>query len=205
MTNKLMTNKEKFEAIRQITVQDIIDWLDGRAVTYKFTEKNLDSIDGQYCSKHTFATVFSKEKYGKMFLSNGWWLDNRKPFLEEFSKKKNEHWDMPSKNSVRKCDSVDDMIHMIVRSMSPYLHFRIDGRSYDYINIGKALATGGNPIYVHDKSDEIKAVRLELSETRKRMQELEAKLRKLEEYQRMHEWLGRNADDRLYTEGKHYL
>ena len=200
-----MTNKEKFEVIRQITVQDIIDWLDGCAITYKYTEKNLNSINGQYCSKETFATVFSKEKYGRMFLSNGWWLDNSKPFLEEFSKKKNEYWDMLSKNSVRKCDSVDDIIRMIVRSMSPYLHFRIDGRSYDYINIKSIVSRNGSSVYLHDKSNEIKAVRMEISETRKRMQELEAKLRKLEEYQKMHENLGNSAEEILYTEGKHYL
>lgn len=191
-----MTNSEKFDRIRQITVQDIIDWLDGCAITYKFTEKNLDSIDGQYCSKDTIATVFSKEKYGRMFLSNGWWLDNSKPFLEEFSKKKNEYWDMLSKNSVRKCDSVDDMVRMIVRAFSPYLHFRIDGRSYDYINIKRIVSRNGSSVYLHDKSDEIKAVKSEIWETEKRKKELESKLRKLEEYQKMHKDLEASASDK---------
>lgn len=194
-----MTNKEKFELIRQITVQDIIDWLDGSTIKYRMTEKNLDSINGMYCSKERLATVFSKDKYPAVYLSNGNWLDNSKPFLEQYEEKKYTYWGTLSNNNVRRCKTIDDMMRMIMYHLSKYIHFKVDGRSYDYINIDKVLVTGGNQIYVHDKSDEIKAVRLELSETKQRMQKLEEKLRKLEEYQRMHEWLGNSVEDRLYT------
>lgn len=115
------------------------------SLSYIVTEKNLDSIDNQYCSKKIRHTVFSKDRYDRVNLSNGRWLDNSKPFLEEFSKK-NEYWGTLSKNSVLKCESVDDMVNMIVRVLSPYLHFKIDGRSYDYINIKSILAKDENDV-----------------------------------------------------------
>ena len=194
-----MTNKEKFELIRQITVQDIIDWLDGSTIKYRMTAKTPNGIDGTYCSKARLATVFLKDKYHAVYLSNGERLDNAKPFLEQYDEKKYTYWDTLSNNNVRRCKTIDDMMRMIMYHLSKYIHFKVDGRSYDYINIDKVLVTGANLIYAHDKTDEIKAVRLELSETRKRMQELEAKLRKLEEYQRMHELLESSFEDRLFT------
>lgn len=200
-----MTNNEKFDRIRQITVQDIIDWLDGRAVSYILTQKQMDCISSQYCSKRVCHTVFSKDRFGRMFLSNGWWLDNSKPFLAEFEARKNTYWDTLSKNSVRKCESVDDMVRMIVRAMSPYLHFRIDGRSYDYINIKGVLAGDGNSVYKHDRSDEIKTLRSKIWELEKTRKRLESKLQKLESYQSIHEDLEASASDRLYTDGRHYL
>lgn len=182
-----MRNSEKFDRIRQITVQDVIDWLDGRAVSYVLTQKQIDCISSRYCSKRVCHTVFSKDRYGRVFLSNGYWLDNSKTFLTEFEAKKNTYWDTLSKNSTRKCESVDDMVRMIVRAMSPYLHFRIDGRSYDYINIKTVLAADGNSVYKHDKSDEIKALRSKIWELEKTREQLESKLNKLELYQSVHE------------------
>lgn len=200
-----MTNKEKFEAIGQITVQDAIDWLDGRAVSYILTQKQLDSISGRYCSKKVCHAVFSKDRYGRVHLSNGRWLDNDKPFLAEFDAKKDTYWKTLSKNSVRKCESVDDMVRMIVRAFSPYLHFRIDGRSYDYINIKGVLAADGGSVYKHDKSEEIKALRSKIWELEKEKKRLETKLHKLEHYQSIHTDLETTVKDTYYTEGNHYL
>lgn len=200
-----MTNSEKFDRIRQITVQDVIDWLDGKAVSYVLTQKQLSGIDSRYCSKKVCHKVFSKDRYFSVHLSNGRWLDNIKPFLEEFSNNKNEYWDTLSKNCVRKCKSTDDMIRMIVRTMSPYLHFRIDGRSYDYINIKKVLAGDGNSVYKHDKSDEIKTLRRRIWGLDKTRKQLESKLQKLESYQSIYEDLKTTAYDKMYTEGRHHL
>jgi hypothetical protein len=205
MTNKLMTNKEKFEAIGQITVQDVIDWLDGRAVSYVPTQRQHDGISGQYCSKKVCHTVFSKEKYGRMFLSNGWWLDNRKPFLEEFSKKKNEHWDTLSNNSVRRCKTVDDMMRMIVRCLSGHIHFKVHGRSYDYINVKNILAKDGHTVYTHDKSEEIKALHSKIWELEKEKKRLETELHELEHYQSIHTGLETAVKDTYHTEGNHCL
>ncbi len=200
-----MTNSEKFNRIRQITVQDIIDWLDGRAVSYVLTQKQLDGISAQYCSKKVCHTVFSKDRYGRVHLSNGRWLDNSKPFLTEFETKRNTYWDTLSKNSVRKCESMDDMARMIVRAFSPYLHFRIDRRSYDYINIKGVLAADGGSVYKHDRNDEIKELRSRIWELEKTRKQLESKLQKLESYQSIHEDLEASASDGLYTDGRHYL
>ena len=200
-----MTNKEKFDRIRQITVQDVINWLNGKAVSYVLTQKQLDGISAQYCSKRVCYTVFSKDRHDEVNLSNGWRLDTSKPFLEEYETKKTRHWNTLSKNSMRKCDSVDDMIRMIVRAMSQYMHFRIGGRSFDYINIKKVIAENGNSVYKHDRSDEIKTLRSRIWELDKIMKQLESKLQKLRSYQSIHEDLETNASDKLYTEGSHYL
>lgn len=199
-----MKNSEKLDKIRQITVQDVIDWLDGRVIAYVVTEKNMDTIDNRYCSKKIFHTVFSKKRYNRVNLSNGRWMDSAKPFISEFEAKKNEYWKTLSKNSVRKCESVDDMLRILVRAFSSYLQFKIDGRGYDYINIKSIIAKDSN-VYTHDKSEDIKSIRSKIWDLEKEKKMLETKLHKLEYYQSIHTDLEKTVKDTFYTEGNHYL
>ena len=200
-----MTNKEKFEKAMQVTVQDVIDWLDGCAVSYIYTDKQMDCISGQYCSKKIYNTIFSKDKYERVNLSNGWYLSNENPILSEFEEKKNTYWKSVSKNRIRKCSDAGEIIQAIIEALSPYLHFKINGRSYDYINIKKIIAKDGRSVYVHDRSEEIKALRSKIWDIEMMKSRLEVKLKKIEHYQSVHTDLQGNVLDTFYTEGKHYL
>ena len=200
-----MTNKEKFEKAMQVTVQDVIDWLDGCAVAYIYTDKQMDCISNQYCSKKIHSTIFSKDKYERVNLSNGWYLSNEKPILSEFEAKKYPYWKSISKNRISKCSDTDEIVQAIVETLSPYLHFKINGRSYDYINIKKIIAKDGRSVYVHDRSEEIKALRSKIWDLELLKTHLEAKLKKIEHYQSIHKDLQGNVSDQFYTEGKHYL
>lgn len=199
------SNKDKFSRIRGITTRDILDWLDGCAVSYVVTEKQMDSIDGRYCSKDIRSGIFSKDMYDRINLSNGWYLSMDKPFLDEYESNKNKYWSTLSRNSIRKCCTVDDMIMMIMRVLSPYLHFHISGRSYDYINIKKIISRDGFNVYRHDKSGKIMELRGEIRKHEEELVKLKVILENAIRYQSIHMDLKESVTNRFYWERKHYL
>ena len=199
------SNKDKFSMSRRITPRDILEWLDGCAVSYVATEKQIDSIDGRYCSKDIRSGIFSKDKYDRINLSNVWYLSMEKSFLDEYESKKNGNWITLSRNSIRKCDTVDDMIKMIMRVLSPYLHFHISGRSYDYINIKKIISRDGFNVYRHDKSGKIMELMGEIRRHEEELAKLKVTLKKVSRYQSIHMNLKESVTNRFYWEGKHYL
>lgn len=184
-----MKNSEKFSKFESITVQSVIDWLDGCAVSCVATQRNLDSIDYQYCYSKICYTVFRKEHYDGVYLSNAKWMDGTKPFVSEFERKRNKYWPSVSKNLIRKCRDTDDMVRAIVRVLSPYINFRIHGESHYYIRIRSILSENGDSVYVHDKSGDICRLRSDIREMEVKVKSLKSKLGRLEAYQSVYEGL----------------
>lgn len=179
-----MTNDEKYKMIKSITVQDVIDSLDGYVVGYELTQKNMDVIDGRYVfDKQFHYTIFDKNRYKSIHLSNGRWLDNNQSFLEEYSKRKNKYWDEISKNIMRKCKSVDDFIHIVIKNYAKYLHFKI--RDYDYINIRKFVSRNKD-VYQKDVSEELKYVKNKKLEMLEMIERLNRTINKLETHDYIH-------------------
>lgn len=180
--------KDKFKEVGEITVQNILDWLDGCAVLCKVTTTNIDWI-GTYGKEQYHYVVFSKETYPKIYLSNKRWLDNAKSILDEYSAGRDAYWKSISRNAIKKCKNRDSAIRIILRILLPYFHFRIYNRNYEYINIKKIISKDGRSVYVHDKSKEISLLQSKVWETEKQLKKAKINLRKLEEYQKIHEEL----------------
>ena len=188
MVQTSMTSVEKMELFKSITVQDILDWLDGAVLMYKMTEKNMDSIDGRYCGKESHCTRFDKSKYNMVYLSNGRMMSSEKSFIDEFIRIRNEYWDLPSKNIMKKVCSKHEAIKLLFKKYKGYMHFKIASRRWDYINIECIISKKQN-YAIHDHHDEIVQLDRSIYEMEQTINKLKSKRSKMKQSQQMHDVL----------------
>lgn len=181
-----MSNKEKLELFEKITVQEILDFLEGKIVSYRLKTEELGCIN--YRSDKAHYVVFDKKKISGVFLSNLSLLDNNKPFYTEYIRWKNYYWSEISKNAIKKCESLDDMKKMIIKRLYRYICFKLCFNRWDYICVHNIISNDKNA-YSHDVLDKIMTITTKISETKMLLEKLQKERKSLVEYQKIHEEL----------------